>query len=312
MLLPPSASELFGLSDEGVASALRRWAGDRRDLVQAAQRAYDDALLATYDRKDMAGLHAEVADLWLGVLVDTRRALLAAAPEAYRADPVFVSATQGAEAFALRKLAERIAANLDWCARLGGRTTCAQVNERYAMATDPRPVVEGDVSSSAVAASERPVIPTSRPRPCTFRGTLVTRGAIYAGETGDALLLPLGASGPIEVEALDAPAQAGGRYKVSLTWPRVLDGYLAADEPPLVLTRQVVVEGNTAWASEGTRVDASDARGPTVRLMRAVDRARPESVERRFFCHDLELATSPKASSAAAAEVHGAVSASPP
>jgi hypothetical protein len=295
-LSPPTSAALLGAADDGGAMALREWAASRRDVTQAAQRAYDVALLATYDKSDMAGIHAEVAELWLNVLEDSKRALLAAAPAEYRDDPVFLSATQGATSYALRALTARVADHLDWCARLGGRTTCIPVAQRFALATDPRPAYEPPPAPApaAVAITDRPVLPTTRPKPCTFRGTLVTRGAVYAAETGGAVVLPVGESAPIEVDALDTPSRPGGRYKVKLAWPQVVEGYLAADEPPFVLTRQAALAAEIPWATQGARVDASDARGPTVRLTPAGERvAGANAAERRFFCHDLDLATSP-------------------
>jgi hypothetical protein len=294
---PPTSADLLGASDEGEALVLREWAASRRDMTQAAQRAYEVALLATYDKSDMAGIHAEVAELWLNVLEDSKRVLLAAAPADYRDDPVFLSATQGATSYALRALTARVADHLDWCARLGGRTTCIPVAQRFALATDPRPEAQPAPApvATAVAGVDRPVLPTTRPKPCTFRGTLVTRGAVYATETGGAVVLPVGESAPIEVEALDTPSRPGGRYKVKVAWPEAVEGYLAADEPPFVLTRQAAVATEIPWATQGARVDASDARGPTVRLMPAGERvAGANAAERRFFCHDLDLVTSPR------------------
>jgi hypothetical protein len=66
-----------------------------------------------------------------------------------------------------------------------------------------------------------------------------------------------------------------------------------------VLTREVELVPAAAWIAQGERVMVSERRGPTVRATRAFGESgdahrkpSPESLDRRLFCHDLELATS--------------------
>jgi hypothetical protein len=287
----PSAYDLDGATDEAIATALTTWAAARRDAAQGAQRAYDEALDAAAEPKDAAVVHAELADLWIGVLEDTRRVLFAAAPARYRSDPAFTGAVGSAASYALRGLVDRIEIHLLECARTAGDArasegACAKVAARFADATDPtRPDGRGE-TAAAVASAPRPMIPTTRPSPCTFRGTLRARGAVYDSETGGAVLLPVSVDTPIEVESLQTPSRPGGRYKVTVRWPSATTGYLETAVPPLAIARHLD-PADATWAALGTRVDVSDARGPTVRA------AASASAERRLFCHDLELATTP-------------------
>ena len=76
----------------------------------------------------------------------------------------------------------------------------------------------------------RPVLPTTRPTPCTFKGSLAARGLIYKDETGpSSVVLPTSPDTPIEVESLAVPRVAGGRYKVVVSWPQAVEGYFQAN-----------------------------------------------------------------------------------
>jgi hypothetical protein len=218
---------------------------------------------------------------------------------------------QSATVYALRPLLDRVKTHLAACQRIaaddsgppsGAAKTCAALALRLNNLDDPRgPGAPRDEPKIAV----RPLVPTTRPTPCTFKGSLAARGAIYKDETGpSSVVLPTSPDTPIEVESLAVPRVAGGRYKVVVSWPKAVEGYFEAEDGLLTLTRGVEIAPGTVWAKEGDRVTASDPRGPTVRVARPKgDPARgsesppkPGTLERRLFCHDLALATAPIAS----------------
>ncbi len=303
---PPSAADFAAAaSDEAIAGILQSWAASRRDAAQDAHRAYAEALRAVQNASDEARTYGEIAEVWLRVEEDTRAALFAATPAEYRDDPSLVGAVQGATVYALRPLLDRVGSNLAACERIANEpsaegtpaTACAAVNERYERSRDPwmRPA-EAREAPTPSASAPRPVLATTHPKPCTFKGTLLTRGAVYDRESGGSVLLSIEPGLPIEVESLAASSKAGGRYKVTVTWPKAVEGYLDAEDAPFVVTRAVEIGPDAVWAAEGERVAASGALGPTVRAERAADgRAGSDAsgtTERRLFCHDLALATS--------------------
>jgi len=223
-----------------------------------------------------------------------------------------VSAVQGATVYALRPLLDRVESHLGACQRIvrevdspgsGARadagTICANVAHRLEDASDPRGPSAGRTTAATppiLSPAPRSVLPTTHPKPCTFKGTLRTRGTVYASAMGGAVLLALDPSSAIEVDSLAVPTAPGGRYKVSVSWPTSAEGYLEAEDGPFVLTRPVDLPSDAIWAPEGARVEASDARGPTVRVARPKQARNPASsggadtMDRRLFCHDLELA----------------------
>ena len=310
-LRTPSALDFASGSDEAISDTLRQWAVARREATQEAHRAYAEALLAAPDPAAEAEVYGEIAEVWIQTAEDTRSALFAATPAPYRDDPSLMSAVQGATVYALRPLLRRVESYLAACERVlsespsasAGRT-CAAVTLRLKKADDPRgPSAAGEI---AEAAPRRPILPTTRPKPCTFKGTLFTRGAVYESESGGSVVLPIERDAGIEVESLAVASAPGGRYKVAVSWPKAVEGYLQAEEGPLVLRRRVELGPDAVWAAEGDRVGASDARGATVLAARrkvplggprgAVPPGILDPLPRRLFCHDLELALSPRAS----------------
>ena len=320
----PSAGELEAANgEETIDAILERWAIARRDATQAAQRAYAEALRVAHTPEEEAEVHAELAEMWLGVQSDIESALLAATPAKYRDEPSLVSMVQIGTTVALRPLRDRVAVHVDMCERIAHERapngsmaeTCTKSSDRFletltAHATMPPETtprfgtsldarIAGVPNGSTTTTEAHPIVPTTRPKPCTFKGTLVTRGTIYAEKTGSQAVLPILGT-PIEVDALDVPDQPGGRYKVSVIWPTVATGWLEAAEPPFVLTKQVELVPESAWVEPGEHVAASEARGPTVRATRTFEdpiggtsqrKPMPEGLDRRLFCHDLDLAT---------------------
>jgi hypothetical protein len=319
LLLAPAPADLAASSDEAIAGTLRQWATSRRDASQDAHRSYTEALHSANEPTEEAEAYAELAELWMRTEEDTRSALFAATPAEYRDNPLLVSALQGATVYALRPLLDRVESHLGACQHVlreiassapgssaDAARICASVARRLEDASDPRgPSAMREVAATPALApaAPRPILPTTHPKPCTFKGTLLARGAVYASETGGAVVLALNPSSAIEVESLAVPTAPGGRYKVIVSWPIAAEGYLETEDGPFVLTRRVVLPSDATWAAEGERVEASDARGPTVRVARPKHAtADPdvttasgiaEAADRRLFCHDLELAIPP-------------------
>ena len=294
---PPSAAELAGASDKAAAGHVYAWLNARRDANEKAQAAYTTALRATLDPAAEAALHSELADLWLRFEEDTRDALQALPPAPGGKESSLVSSLRSDVAGVVRPLDELVSVHLEACKRMatisgvtGGAAVCDSVAHRF-MAQD------------AASAVSRPVLPTSHPKPCTFKGTLFAHGTIYGTETGTTPLMAIGARGPIEVEALEPATRTGGRYKVTVSWPKPVEGYLEAQDPPFTLLRRVELVPTVAWAPEGARMDASDVKGPTARVLHPYiapaggppRRPKPEAFDLRLFCHDLGLATAPAA-----------------
>lgn len=295
----PMAADFASLPDEATLALLQEWSSARRDASQDAHRAYSEALVAAAQPADQAVVYAELADLWLRLDEDARAALFAAAPDKFRDEPSFVSPLDAAAGYAFQPLLDRIATLLDACLRIapadpiasGEGTTCASVALRFDAADDPRGANAARMSRALAAAEPRAIVPTTHPQPCTFKGTLAARGTVYADEAGSDVVLSVRQGDSIEVDLLTVPKTRGGRYKVSVSWPKQVEGYLQAEDAPLVLTRRVDLAKDSVWAAEGDAVAASDARGPTVEVTRASDDGANGITERRLFCHDLELAT---------------------
>ena len=217
-------------------------------------------------------MYAELAEMWLRLAEDTRSALFASTPPQYQNEPSFTSAVQSAMVFALRPLLDRVETHLSACRRVvrespsavTAANTCDAVAQRLNEVNDPRPRaahVEPDV------VARRPILPTTHPKPCTFKGTLLARGTIYADESGSSVMLPMTSATAIQVESLAVPRAPGGRYKVVVSWPQAVEGYLQADDGPFALTRPVELAPGTVWAKEG-------------RLRRGERRARPHGPRR--------------------------------
>jgi hypothetical protein len=300
---PPTAAELAGPSDKAAAGRVYAWLNARRDANDQAQAAYTTALRATLEAAAASALHSEIADLWLRFEEDARDAIHALPIAPGGKESSLVSSLRSDVAGVIRPLDELVSIHLEACKRMatisgetGSAAVCDSVAHRF-MAQD---------AASSVA---RPVVPTTHPKPCTFKGTLFTHGTIYGTETGTTALMGIGARGPIEVEALQAATHAGGRYKVTVSWPKPVEGFLEAQDPPFTLLRRVELVPNVAWAPEGARVDVSDEKGPTVRAIRPYvapeggppRRPKPEAFDLRLFCHDLGLATAPATEGASAA-----------
>jgi hypothetical protein len=300
----PSPGALAAAStEEAVTETLRQWAASRREATQDAHRAYAEALHAVPGPADEAEAYGEIAELWLRLEEDTRSALFAATPASYRDDPSLVSAVQGAAVYALRPLLDRVGSALRACEHVLSETpsapaavTCAAVAARLKQADDPPASSAAQSVAAAIpVAPARPIVATTHPKPCTFKGTLFTRGAVYESESGSAVVLPIEHGTSIEVESLAVASAPGGRYRVVVSWPKAVVGYLDAKDGPFVLTRTVELEPGAVWAAEGERVAASDTRGATVLAARPklASGSPPGAVsgDRRLFCHDLELAT---------------------
>ncbi|HEY2513011.1 MAG TPA: hypothetical protein VGI39_19220 [Polyangiaceae bacterium] len=297
----PMAADFESLPEEATLAVLQKWSIARRDASQDAHRAYGEALVAAAQPADQAVVYAELADLWLRLDEDARTALFAAAPATFRDDPALVTSVDAASGYALQPLLDRIAGLLAACRRVApadsgafsDAITCASVARRFVAADDPRGPNAARVSQAVASTELRPIVPTTHPQPCTFKGTLAARGTVYADEAGSEVVLSVRRDDPIEVELLAVPKARGGRYKVSVSWPKQVEGYLQAEDAPLVLLRRVDQAKDRVWATEGDAVAASDARGPTVEVTRASHGSGGAS-ERRLFCHDLELATPPR------------------
>jgi hypothetical protein len=297
-LRTPSEADFASASDESIASALQAWASARRDATQDAHRAYADALRLAGDPAEEAAAYGEIAELWLHLEEDTRSALFAATPTPYRDDPSLVGAVQGATVYALRPILERVESNLGACQRLAqeapaAKDACAAIAARYARSSDPWMSARPERAEPAIAPvampAAREAVPTTHPTPCTFAGTLLARGAVYDSPSGSNILLALDSGAAIDVDSLAVAVAPGGRYKVTVRWPRAVEGYLETKDAPFVLTRRVDIGADVVWATEGDRVSASEARGPTVRVERAS--GGEGAPDRRLFCHDLALAT---------------------
>ncbi len=320
-LSAPSPAELAvaGSNEDAVAVILRRWATARRDATVEAERAYERALRAARGPEEEAETRGELAELWLGVQEDVEIALLAAAPTSYRDDPSLVSYVQLDIVEALRPLRDKVAGHLEKCRFLlrdfpglgAAMRKCETAGQRLTETGLPHgaPSPTRDAGAgAAMAGGPRTIVPTTYPKPCAFAGSVLVRGAVFAEPTGGAPLQTFDGVTPIEVTSLEASDAPGGRYKVAVSWPYALEGYLESAEPPFVLKRQVDVVVTHVWLEKGARVSAVEARGPTARALRdLVSPPAPAEVagaaapkiptilraDRRIFCRDLELAASP-------------------
>lgn len=145
----------------------------------------------------------------------------------------------------------------------------------------------GELKPPRHLAYPRPFVNTTRPKPCTFAGSLkLWRPVLKMGSREVARMEQ------VELSRLSLPSARTGAFVVETAWPIVGSFTLDASALPLNLRSRVELGGKHVWLSKGAAVSAAAAGQGKALAYRAVSesaKATPDPVA-NVACSELELA----------------------
>jgi hypothetical protein len=293
-----------GQKGEFLAGPLRQWVVARMKLHRRALAAYRDVVEQAPDAASRVVALDELGELELSLADEFVSAGVAAMPGEYRNDPQTAQAFKQALEGAVAPRVESARKAFKKCrslARASKLSTPASARCSAKLAAlppplpaDALPAPQPRTRTPTLPVPERPLIASKQSTPCVLSGTLRT-----VAELDDARGRPLGViddSPGVELASLELPAEKGGALRVSLRWPVVVTGTLAAGALPLVSKQQLDLVKSHIWVGKGAALTAfHPAAGQAIAYRDFRDgkphsKTQPAELSERIACSELALA----------------------
>ncbi len=213
------------------------------EYLAAARRAPKERTTALLEAADMWLEFAEQFSLAMkdgtGAITGDYATLLDAVDEAV--EPLLERA---------EKLVEQCAETNVACRQRLGAVKRRKPQRNAALAQE----VDNGWRAMRVATPARKPLPTSSPRPCSYRGSLeLDYGRAYLEREG---LEPALSVTNVELDLLELPERRAGRFHIMVSWPIVAEAWLDAAALPLATRRRLPVKEPHLWLGSGARVFA--------------------------------------------------------